>query len=189
MARPFSDFSNQFFWDFKRMDNVNYNFEIITELYILKKTSTNPKLLNKSIIILIGSIIECCLYDFLVRIKQFKSDLVPAITPAQVAFIKAAKETDLLKEIIIRVENQNLLLVNTGDTLYSDLEHLRKVRNRVHIQNKFASPPRSEQHAFSSDELNRAQICLERVVDVLCNSYQRNQLRPIPMTDFPRPWL
>ena len=61
MPRPFSDFTNQFFWDFKRMDNVNYNFEIIETLYTAKKATGNDGRFNKPIVVLIMGIIECVL--------------------------------------------------------------------------------------------------------------------------------
>lgn len=74
MAKPFLEFTNNFFWDYKRMDNVNYNFDVLEKLYEAKKTLSNTRLMNKPIIVQIVSIIECCLYDFLTRIKQRTKD-------------------------------------------------------------------------------------------------------------------
>ena len=36
LAMP-DQINHQFFWDFKRMDNVNYNFKIVELLYAEKK--------------------------------------------------------------------------------------------------------------------------------------------------------
>ena len=189
MAKPFSDFSGQFFWDFKRMDNVNYNFEIIECLYVAKKVNRDDDRFNKPIIVLIMAIIECTLYDFLVRINQYQTDPFPNIAQAAVAYIRNTNETDALRIIIPKIQSQNLLRTTSTDNLYNDLEHLRKIRNRLHIQNKYAMLPRDESRVFTDIELMRAQDCLEKIYNVLCNVYPRWRNQPILMTDFPRPWL
>jgi len=189
MTRPFTEFSGQFFWDFKRMDNVNYNFAIIELLYKAKKINGNDTRFNKPIIILIMAIIECVLYDFLIRINQHRIDSLPNITETLVSFFRNSKETDELKIIIPQIKSQNLLKVNSSDTIYSDLEHLRKVRNRLHIQNKYAVLDRDEFMVFTDFELIRAQDCLEKIFSVLCNDHPRWGKPPIPMSEFPRPWI
>ena len=188
MQRRFAEFTGQFFWNFKRMDNVNYNFEIIETLFLAKKTSNDPHF-NKPIIILLVAIIECCLYDFLVRINQHRYDAVPNLAQPIITYIRSMGETDELKRLIPRVRSQNLLRVNPEDTLYDDLEFLRKVRNRVHIQNRYSVLSRNESAVFTNVTLELAQDCLEKVVGTLCNTYPRWGSQPISMTDFPRPWL
>lgn len=189
MPRPFSDFTGQFFWSFKRMDNVNYNFAIIEVLYAAKKTNNNDPRFNKPIIILIMSIIECALYDFVSRIHQYRSDSFPNIPKTIVSFFRSSSETDELRTLIPRIQSQNLLRVSPTDTLYSDLEYLREVRNRVHIQNKYFMKPADEYRVFTEAELLCAQQCLEKVFNSLCNVYPRWRSQPISMSDFPRPWL
>lgn len=189
MPRQFSEFTKQFFWDFKKMDNVNYNFRIIENLYLAKKASHNPHYFNKPIIILIMAIIECSLYDFIRRINQYRNDSFPNITQSIVAHIRGANETDELKILIPRIKSQNLLRVPVGDTLYDDLEHLRQVRNRIHIQNKYNVLNKDEYAVFTDNDLAKSQECFKRVCEVLCNVYPRWQNQPIPMSDFPQPWL
>jgi hypothetical protein len=189
MPRPFSDFTDQFFWSFKRMDNVNYNFETIEVLYAAKKANNNNLHFNKPIIILIISIIECTLYDFIMRIHQYRQDSFPNITQAIVSFFRNSSETDELKVLIPQIQTHNLLRVSKSDNLYTDLEHLRKIRNRVHIQNKYLMKPIDEYAVFTEMEMVRSQQCLEKVYDALCNVYPRWKKQPIPMSDFPRPWL
>ena len=189
MAKEFSEFTGQFFWNFKRMDNVNYNFEIIKKLYAAKKVKNNDPRFNKPLIILIMAIIECTLYDFIERIHQYSNDSFPNITDVIVSYFRGTKETDELKIIIQRIKSQNLLRVSSSDSIYEDLEHLRLLRNRVHIQNRYAIEPADEHKAFTSSELDLAQRCLEKVFDALCNVYPRWDHQPIPMNEFPRPWL
>lgn len=188
MARLFSDYTAQFFWNFKRMDNVNYNFEILDALYTAKK-DTEDRHFNKPIILIVMSIIECMLYDFLDRIRRRSTDPLPNIKFSIIAYIQGSKDTDELREVIKQVKSQNLLLATAGDTIYSDLEQLRKVRNRIHIQNKYDLLNKNEYDVFTNVETKKAEICLERVCEVLCNSYPRGSNNPIPMDDFPRPWL
>lgn len=189
MPKPFSDFTGQFFWDFKKMDNVNYNFDVLEVLYSAKKANNNDQRFNKPIILLIMGIIECTLYDFIERIHQYSNDSFPNITQTLVSYFRNKSETDELRVLIPRIRSQNLLRVSQTDTLYSDLEHLRKVRNRVHVQNKYVMKPLDEIDVFTDAEVTRAQQCLEKVYDTLCNVYPRWKNQPIPMTDFPRPWL
>ena len=72
MTRDFADYTNIFFWDFKRIDNVNYNYEIVEKFYKVKKENNNSKYFNKPIILLLASIIECILYDFVKRVNEHR---------------------------------------------------------------------------------------------------------------------
>lgn len=189
MARPFSDFTGQFFWDFKRMDNVNYNFEVIEILYQAKKANNNDLKFNKPIIVLMMGIIECTLYDFLIRINQYRTDPFPNMPQAVVAYLRKTRETDELKYMLPKIKSQNLLQALPTETLYDDLERLRKVRNRVHIQNRYNMQPLDEGRVFTNAELQCAQDCLIKVYDTFCNVYPRWRNQPIPIADFPTPWI
>ena len=188
MAKKFSEYTEQFFWDFKRMDNVNYNFEIIELLYKAKKENNNSTHFNKPIIIHLMAIIECILYDFENRVRGFSTDSFPSITTEEVAHLKAKKETDELRKLIPRFQSLNLLRVPESSSLYSDLEQLRKVRNRIHIQNNYKTLPRTEVYAFKDEILKKTEICFEEVCKVFCNVYPRWGKTPMPMEEFPRPW-
>lgn len=189
MPCQFSEYTGQFFWSFKRMDNVNYNFQIIETLYLAKKKNDNDLLFNKPIIILIMAIIECMLYDFIIRIHTYKNDPFPNITQSIVSYLKKTSQTDQLKIIIPRIKSQNLLRASVGDSIYDDLECLRNVRNRIHIQNKYNILSEDEYDIFTESNLKKAEQCLERVCDVLCNVYPRWNRIPLSMNNFPRPWI
>ncbi|MDP3947571.1 MAG: hypothetical protein Q8Q41_02675, partial [bacterium] len=59
----------------------------------------------------------------------------------------------------------------------------------VHIQNKYQVLDKDEFRVFTESELQKTQECLEKVYDALCNIYPRWRKQPIPMNDFPRPWM
>jgi len=189
MPRPFSEYTGQFFWDFKRMDNVNYNFSIVEILYTAKKANRNNTHFNKPITILLIAMIECMLYDLIIRIRTHMNDPFPNMNWSIVSFFRGKRETDELKVIITNIQAQNLLRANPGDTIYADLEHLRCVRNRVHIQNRWNTLDRDEPRVFTDAELQTAEQCFEKVCEVLCNVYPRWNKQPLPMVDFPRPWI
>ncbi len=197
MSRPFEDYTDQFFWDFKRMDNVNYNFRLIETQYRAKKHFNDDEDFNKPIIILLVAIIECCLFDFLARVTQHRHDPLPNMSQDTILFLRESKEPDIFKTVLDRIKSQNLLRVKKGEALYDDLDFLRKVRNRIHIQNKHHeldvdktnSKYKNEYFVYIDDILLIAQNCFEKVINVLCNVYPRGNKSPLPMSDFPRPWL
>jgi hypothetical protein len=106
-----------------------------------------------------------------------------------VAFIRGSNITDELKRIIPRIKSQNLLCVSDNGTLYKDLEYLRNIRNRVHIQNRYRTLDKDELNVFTEKNLKKAEQCLEEVCEVLCNVYPRWNRDPLPIKDFPRPWV
>ncbi len=189
MPKLFSEYTEQFFWDFKRMDNVNYNFEIVTLLYRFKKKNSNNPRFNKLLLILLVSIVECVLYDFLVRIHDHRQDLIPNLSTTVIYYLQGIKETDELQKLIDRIRAQNLLRASGKDSIYDDLEELRRARNRIHIQNKHQDLEKDEYNVFTEARLNLAENVLERVCETLCNVYPRGHKPPLPMSDFPRPWL
>jgi len=188
MARSFPEFTGQFFWNFERRDNVNYNFTILCSLYEARQTSVVPSHFNKPITIILVSMIECILYDLVDRIYGFRSDPFPNISDVEVAYIRSLDQTDELGKLIPRLKKPNLLRIQPNDPYYDSLELLRKTRNRIHIQNLHHEIPKDERSAFTDVELNMAQQCFEHTCEVLCNVYPRWGNTPIPMTDFPRPW-
>lgn len=188
MALSFSEYTKQFFWDFKRMDNANYNFEIIALLYEAKKRSNGDTRFNKPIITLIMAIIECILYDFLIRIKTYHWDSFPNIKDDEVSYFRGTKETDELRALIPQIEEMNLLRAIPGENIYADLEQLRIIRNRIHIQNRHNTLNADEYKVFTDSALRKAERCLEKVCEVLCNVYPRWKKQPLPMSEFPRPW-
>lgn len=188
MPRHFNEFTDQFFWDFKRMDNVNYNFEILYLLYEAKQNAGNDLRFNKPIIITIVSIIECMLFDFSLRIKQHVSDKIPNLAAPTIRKLQT-KQIDVFDKIIVQLEKHNLMQIGLGrNKFYKDLDQLRRLRNRIHIQNSQGDLPRNEKGAYTDANLEIAQKIFVLVIEALCNIYPRWNRGPIPMTEFPYPW-
>ena len=82
----------------------------------------------------------------------------------------------------------NLLRVAENDSLYDELEHLRKVRNRMHIQNAQYQLDKDECNVYTDENLLITQNLLERICEVLCHVYPRPNRDFISMAHFPRPW-
>ena len=187
MPNSFEDYTGQFFWDFKTMDNVNYNFKIVELLYA-KKKETNNLLFIKPITITLISIIECMLYDFIIRVQTHNADKIPNLEQCIIDSIKM-KDIDQFETIIAQVKKQNLLRANPSSNVYANLDLLRKIRNRVHIQNIKQDLDKDECDVFTQSNLELAEKMLERVCEVLCNVYPRWKKQPLLMSDFPRVWL
>ena len=116
MSRPFSDYTNVFFWNFKRMDNVNYNFEIVEILYKSKKQNGNNNYFNKPIILIIISMIECILYDFVRRVNEHSNEIIPNID-STVVFDTRTKIIDQLEPLIAYIRKNNLLRISGNDSI------------------------------------------------------------------------
>jgi len=188
MPRSFSDYTNVFFWDFKRMDNVNYNFQITELLCRVKKQNGNNPLFNKPIILLTVATIECILYDFIKRVTEYSAEEIPNLEEEAILDTRA-KTIDQLEVLIAHARKNNLLRASPQDNLYDALTHLRKIRNRIHIQNEPQQLDRDEYRVFTDTALQKAGTCLERICEVLCHVYPRPNREFVSMADFPRPWL
>ena len=128
------------------------------------------------------------LYDFIIRVKTHNADRIPNLEQSIIDDIRT-KEIDQFEVIIAQVKKQNLLRAFSTSNIYLDLGLLRKIRNRIHIQNVRQELDKDDYDVFAEDNLKLAEKMLERVCEVLCNVYPRWNRQPLLMIDFPRPWL
>lgn len=189
MSRPFEDYTNQFFWNFKRMDNVNYNYKILEKLYKARSNDNNSTEFIKPISVIIISIVECVLYDFIERIQDHVNDKIPNLQEDIISEIKN-KQINVFSKIIVQVKKQNLLRAGNDNQIYEDLEFLCNLRNRVHIEDIWRQLDKDEPKIFTDQNLKLAEKVLEEVLEILCNVYPRKWHieNPILMADFPRLW-
>jgi hypothetical protein len=188
MKREFSEYTYIFFWDFKRMDNVNYNFTIVEMLFNLKKESTEGHLLNKTIIIILASIIECIIYDFIRRVNEYRQELIPGIDEEFVDDTRN-KICDQFEPLIAHIKKHDLLGSSEEDNVYQDLDFIRRLRNRIHIQNRQHQLDKDEPKIWTNENVLLTSNQLEKICGVLCNSYPRPGRDLISMVNFPRPWV
>ncbi len=130
--KSFDDYSYIFFWDFKRMDNANYNFRVLNVLCDAKKANQSNDLFNKPIILIIVGIAECILFDFIKRINEHTAEEIPNLEKEKIHNIKA-KTLKKLQQIVDHAQINDLLL---SKDLYPKLNELIPLRNRIHIQDE-----------------------------------------------------
>src|ERR1035438_8251462 len=80
---------SRFIWSYSVGDNIAYNFKILFTLYADKDNSNNKGIYNKPLIVLVVSIIECIMFDFVVRLEQATNQYPTTISADKRAKIKA----------------------------------------------------------------------------------------------------
>ena len=177
-----------FMWSFKKGDNIVYNFEIIWEQYNAKAqavTWSAKSKFNKPIILLLISIIECILDDFVNRVDQHVNDRVPNITSSQITDFKT-KKRDKLEHYIAAAKLHNLF--DADDAFYDDLDYLRKARNRFHIQNTKHQLDENESSIFTNSNVNKAERVFETVLERMMTKFFRGASLEIQFSEVPLPW-
>ena len=138
-----------FIGSFKLGDNINHNLEILAYLYQCQ-ASASPKegqLLRKPITILLGSVCEAVLHDLHLRMRIYTNEGVLGI-PASVLSYVRGKKLDKFELYISSAKKHSLLGPKTDD-IYDELDELRMLRNRIHIQNEKDHFEPDESIAFS----------------------------------------
>lgn len=181
--------TNTFIWTYKKGDNIIYNLQILYELYDSRKKVSNHKkdLYNKPITLIIISIIECILDDFVTRIIQHRSDTVPNLTLRQIGGFKT-KKLDKFDHYITHAKMHDLF--DQSDRFYKILALLREVRNRIHIQNEKRRLAANEQEVFTNDILELSEKTFEVILERMVNKFPRSHAnnKSLNINDFPYPW-
>lgn len=179
---------SDFIGDFKLGDNINYNLKILSLLYKYRSDSTeNIKiLLYKPIIITLASICEAILYDLHSRIKYNTLEGVQNIAESAINLIRR-KKIDEFEKYIASSKKHDLFDAKDSQ-LYEDLDTLRKLRNRIHIQNSKNHFEPDERNAFNYTRQIMAEKVVERVLKVVLQKYSRGQDLRGHVDDFELPW-
>lgn len=178
--------SSNFIGNFKIGDNIAYNCDILSLLYEnFDGTDGDGKvLLCKPIIILLVSIIDATLYDFDLRINEHVREGIRGLEDAKLEVIR--EENSYGFENLIRIASKFDLLLTPSDR-YEDLHVLRKLRNRVHIQNKFGKFEPDECDAFNIDRKKQAEAMVYLVLQTMSDNYYREP-KYWYNPDFELPW-
>jgi len=179
-----------FIWTFKKGDNIVYNFDILWALYEAKKHYGGNKILyNKPITIILISIIECILNDFVRRIQKMSPGSLPNITPQMINDFRYKKKGQSIRikklekfcHYIDIVEKHNIFgsVVN----FYKALHFLRDVRNKIHIQ----ASDIDEYMVFTDRNLRLSERALERIIKFMIEKYPRWGKKETA-DDIPYPW-
>jgi hypothetical protein len=165
---------SKFIGDFKIGDNINHNLKILEVLYkqFSEADDAERRLLCKPIIVLLVSLIDAVFYDLHQRIKTFTTEGVENIIASSIEYIRTRKKMDDLEKYIASAKKHGLI-EPPNDTFYDNLDELRKLRNRVHIQNTKQYPPRNEYDAFSSEKKLLAEKAVEKTFRAMAKKYGR----------------
>ncbi len=180
--------SSGFIGSFKLGDNINHNLRVLELLYRTQSTAdpTDARLLQKPIIITIASICEAVLYDLHFRIRWYTAEGVQNIAKSVMDHVRT-KNIDEFEKYIASARKHDLL-EDDGFGVYDALEELRKLRNRIHIQNKKGHFEADERNAFTQARQKQAERCLEKVLKLLATKYARDASKQGYVDDFQLPW-
>lgn len=164
--------SSNFIGSFKLGDNIKHNLEALKELYAVQETgsSTQQKLMRKPIIVLIASIAEALLFDLYLKIEHFTIEGVPSI-PEEVLEEIRTKTLDQFNNYIDNARSKSLL--GPDADIYENLHELRKLRNRIHIQNTDNHFEPDDGIAFSKARQTAAEKTLEHLMKLMERDHTR----------------
>lgn len=149
-------------------------------------SSPQKNFLIKPIIIQIMSIIEAILYDFHYRIKWYTREGVQNLAEDLISQIRQKKIDDLEK--YIASAKSRAFFDTVHENFYSDLDKLRKIRNRIHIQNDKNYSPADEADAFTPENKYLAECALEVVFRTMLKKYPRPPSTVGHVQNFQIPW-
>lgn len=176
-----------FFCRFKIGDNIIYNLSILKKLYEYQDQIIYKKeILVKPIVLIIVSIIEAILHDFHLRIKANVNEGVPGLLEAVLLRVRN-EQIDKLKQYIDSAKRHDLFKLQ-DESFYDSLHNIRKIRNRVHIQNIYGEKPANELDLFIESTRIEAEKCLEKVVKTMSSQYARPNNLANHVGDLEFPW-
>lgn len=178
---------SRFIGDFNIGDNINYNLHTLKVLYeAYDKIADHEKAyLRKPMIITIASVLEVLLFDLHLRITSHTIEGVDNIKE-EIAKTIREKTIDDFSKFIDSAQKHHLV----GDPvtgIYERLHELRKLRNRVHIQNEKRYGEKKEKKTFSADRLEEAEGILELTMQKFEQKYLRGHDKHF-VTNFRLPW-
>lgn len=170
---------------FKIGDNINYNLKILEVLYKNYKDSSEGNFLIKPIVILNTSITEAVLYDFIeyrIRRANFTEKLFE-----EIAKVLSTKHLDKFEHYITQAEKYDFFKMKDTN-FYGAMHSLRKLRNRIHIQNSKHHEPRDEDKIFDEKAKILSEKVLEKTLITLSVEYPRREEYHKYVDDFKLPW-
>ncbi len=182
-----------FVWSFKHGDNIMYNFTVLQALYIAQRDAKPAGVFNKPITILLVSIVEAILIDFLSRIDQATNHLpanVDRVTLDQIKQeIESKKRPEKIEDEfgeriylrrklyhfneIVELLRKYELFGKNDDSIYGALMRFGHLRNRVHIENYHQNFEDRENMVFTLQRLSDLERVLGDLWTKMTNDYKR----------------
>lgn len=174
----------KFIWSFKKGDNILYNYSILIQLYEAREEAEQDTkiLFNKPIVLIIASMVECILDDFIKRIQQFKSERVPGLSQQIVTDLRYVQRGDVIAYKRIDTFDRFIgaarkhLLFGRSKLFYTHLKFLARVRNRIHIQNEKDDKqllPLDEYDVFTDEVVSISERLFMFIVKFMMKRYPR----------------
>ncbi|WP_208179869.1 hypothetical protein J4T85_005505 [Sinorhizobium medicae] len=173
---------------FKLGDNINFNLSVASALYIAREATQSGlhrRALCKPICVELISIIEALLYDLHVKARINTREGVGNILASALEYIRT-KRLDKMDHLLKSAKKHNLL--GDDEAFYEELDYLRLVRNRVHIQNDPPKLDQDEHRVFTDETVERAEKALERTLRYMSLHHQRPDHARGHVKDFSLPW-
>lgn len=181
------DIEANFIGKFKVGDNIHYNLDALSIIYDAYEEENNQQYLRKLIIVQIGSILDAILYDFFFRAVAHKIERIPDVPDALIEEIQDnPRRADKFNNYITFTQRHNIFDELGGD-IYDQLHELRKLRNRIHIQNEKNHFEPDDERAFTPERKILAEDVLEKVMRLLSANHPR-RLRHNHVGRFALPW-
>jgi len=120
------------------------------------------------------------------RLRTYTSEGVRNIAQKVIDYIRA-KKIDEFGKYITSAKKHDFFDAEDS-TFYEVLGSLRKLRNRIHIQNSKKHFEPDEEEAFNHNRQIKAEKALEKVLKIMSAKYSRNEALTDYVTDFELPW-
>ena len=142
---PFCDEPCNFVGEFKVGDNLSHN-SLILEALVESNRDGN---LNKPIVLQVSSMLEACLQQIVYRAQNFNREGVPKMSEADQKSI-AGKRIDKFA-LVIDILRKYEVLGSRDHPVYEQMHFLRRLRNRIHIQECVSGLPNNDDAILFSE--------------------------------------
>lgn len=166
--------NGNFIGSFKLGDNIQFNLATLRLLYGYYEgaSQSDQELLRKPIILIIASVIEAVLHDFASRARFHTREQSVQIPIVLLNLLRRKPKKDTFGFYIEQVKSYDVFSDSTKQ-IYFSLDELRKLRNRVHIQNSDSHKPYDENRAFTPYRKIEAEQLLEKIMKFMRDNQQR----------------
>lgn len=163
-----------FIGNYKLGDNICFNLNLLALLYdnYSRADLRSRGLLRKPIILILVSITEAALYDLHQRIRWFVWEGVQNIGHVVADYVRGLRKLDELQKLTVSAQKHDFFeLADTA--FYDDLDQLRRLRNRIHIQNVKNDFEPDDANAFTEARKVLAERVLEKTLRTMLRKYDR----------------
>ena len=181
--------NSHFIGNFKDGDNICYNLEVLNKIYeTYYLNGEKSPFLRKPLTVFIVSILEAAMDDLFFKIRSYTREGVPNLPIAIIAKVRADKSAYRKFKSQIKFSKTNDFFDASQTNFYTALDELRKIRNRMHIQNNYRDTPFSENLVFTEKRLIQAEKVCEHLLGKMSEKFPRSLYNRDYVDDFVLPW-